>query len=369
MTGEPRGQEKVRTGEPRIQGKRGDRVGETGYAMNNTLDQDIKSRQFRPVYLIYGEETYLKTNYKNRLKTAITGDDTMNFHYFEGKGQDLNEIIGLADTMPFFGEKRLILMEDSGFFKGNAAAPLAEYLPRMPDTTCMVFVESQVDGRNRLYKLVKEIGCAAEMERQSEERLAEWAARILMRAGKRITGRTMKLFLSKTGDDMENIRMELEKLIGYTGDRDVVSDKDVEAICTVPVTDEIFKMISAVSGGQTNTALDLYKDLLALKEPPMRILNLIGQQFHCLLQIKELLGRGESTGNISSRLKLRPSVVRRMTDAAGTFSREQLLSYVRLCVETEEAVKTGRLNDQLAVELLITKNYQKDVRTKNPSRR
>lgn len=82
-----------------------------------TLNQDIKNGSFRPVYLLYGDETFLVRSYKNRLKEAIAGDDTMNFNYFEGKGLDLREIISLADTMPFFSDRRLILVEDSGCFK------------------------------------------------------------------------------------------------------------------------------------------------------------------------------------------------------------------------------------------------------------
>ena len=78
------------------------------------LNQDIKTRQFKPVYLLFGEESFLKKSYKKRLKEAIVGEDSMNFHQYEGKGLDLQEIISLANTMPFFGDRRLILIEDSG---------------------------------------------------------------------------------------------------------------------------------------------------------------------------------------------------------------------------------------------------------------
>ncbi len=322
-----------------------------------TLDQDIKTRQFKPVYLIYGEEAFLKKSYKNRLKAAIAGDDTMNFHYFEGKGLDMEEIVSLADTMPFFGEKRLILIEDSGFFKGGGAERLIEYLPQMPDTTCMIFVESQVDKRNRLYKLVKDIGHAAEMEHQDSRKLADWAGRILAQAGKKITGRTMELLLSKTGDDMENIRMELEKLISYTGDRDVITDGDVEEICTERVTNRIFEMVTAIVNRKTRTAMDLYEDLLTLREQPMRILFLIARQFNQILQVKEMAAQGMDRNRIASALKLQPFIVGKIMPQARNFSREQILSYVELCVEMEEAVKSGRLDDRLAVELLITKQY------------
>ncbi len=321
------------------------------------LNQDIKNRQFKPVYLLFGEEDFLKKSYKNRLREAIVGDDTMNFHQFDGKGPDLREIVSLADTMPFFGERRLILIEDSGLFKGKGAEPLAEYLPDMPETSFMVFVESEVDKRSRLYKKVKELGHVSEMGRQDARQLSAWAGGILAREGKKITGRTMELFLSKTGDDMENIRTEMEKLIGYTMGREIITDEGVVVICTVRVTSKVFDMVAAIVTRKTRLAMDLYQDLLTLKEPPMRILFLIARQFNQILQVKELMAQGMDRGSIASKLKIQPFVVGKIMPQARSFTREQILSCVNLCADTEEAVKTGKLNERLAVELLITGKY------------
>ena len=321
-----------------------------------TLNQDIKDHTFKPVYLLFGEEAFLRNSYKKRLQEAIVGDDTMNLSRFEGKGTDADELIRLADTMPFFAERRLILVEDSGFFK-NASEALVQYLPSMPGTTCLVFVESEVDKRSKLYKKVKSLGYAAEMGRQDAAQLGRWAGGILSKEGKKITGHTMELFLSMAGDDMENIRMELEKLISYTWGREVITDEDVEAVCTVRVSNRIFEMVSAIVSQQTRRAMELYEDLLTLKEPPMRILFLIARQFNQLLQVKELTEKGLERKTIASRLKLQPFVVGKVIPQARQFSRDQILSYVNLCVEAEEAVKTGRLSDRLAVELLITWQY------------
>lgn len=319
-----------------------------------TLEQDIKKREFKRVYLLYGEENFLKRSYKNRLKEAILGDDTMNFHHFEGKGIDIPEIIGLADTMPFFAEKRLLLLEDSGLFKGSAEQ-LASYLPQLPESTCMLFVESEVDKRGKLYKAVKKIGYAAEMVRQTTSQLANWSARLLAKEGKKITGATMELFLEKTGDDMENIRSELDKLISYTLGRDVITSQDVEAICTTQLTDKIFEMVSAISSRKIQRAMELYEDLLLLREPPMRLLFLIARQFNQLLMIKDMAGKGVAKAEMASGLKLPPFVVGKLLTQSRAFTREQLLSYLELCVEAEESVKQGRLQDRLAVEILICK--------------
>lgn len=318
------------------------------------LNQDIKEHTFKPVYLLFGEEVFLRNTYKKRLREAVVGEDVMNFARFEGKGLNVDELIRLADTMPFFAERRLILIEDSGFFK-SASEALVKYLPEMPDTTCLVFAESEVDKRNKLYKKVKSLGYAAEMARQDAAQLGRWAGGILAKEGRKITNRTMELFLSMVGDDMENIRMELEKLISYTMGRDVITDEDVKAVCTIRVNSRIFEMVAAIAGRQTRRAMELYEDLLTLKEPPMRILFLIARQFNQILQVKELMEKGMDRGTIASKLKLQPFVAGKTMPQARQFSREQIFSYVNSCIEAEEAVKTGRLSDRLAVELLITR--------------
>ena len=271
-----------------------------------TLNQDIKDKTFRRVYLLFGDEPFLVNSYKKRLREAIIGDDTMNYNYFEGKGPDVKEIISLADTMPFFAERRLVMVDGSGFFKNSAPEELVNYIPEIPESTCMVFVENEFDKRNKLYKKVKDNGYAAELKKQDADQLMRWAAGILSKDGKKITRQVMEYFMERTGDDMENIRMELEKLICYTMGREVITKEDVEAVGTVHVTNRIFEMVTAIVAGNTRKAMDLYEDLLTLKEPPMRIMFLIAKQFNQLLQVKELAGKGAQKGEIASKVKVPP---------------------------------------------------------------
>ena len=304
------------------------------------------------MYCLYGEEAFLKRNYKNLLKEAILGDDTMNFQSFYGKETNLTEIISLADTMPFFAEKRLILVENSGLFKKDPE-PLASYLPTMPESTVLLFVEEQVDKRNKLYKKVKDLGYVAELSRQPESQLKTWIFQILKRENRKITKGAMELLLSSVGDDMELIKNELDKLIAYTEGREGIVPADVEAVCSVQITGKIFDMITNIAAGRQKAALDEYYDLLALKEPPMRILFLIARQFNQLLSVKELMSIGKGKDEIAKKVGLQPFVAGKVMTQARAFSGEKLRSYVEKCVSCEEAVKTGRLNDQLAAELVI----------------
>ncbi len=319
------------------------------------LSEEIKSGQLKQVYILYGEEAYLRSQYKDKLKTALLGDgDAMNFHYFEGKDVRSQEVIDLAQTMPFLAERRVIILENSGLFS-HGGEDLAEYMSAISPTAYFVFVEPTVDKRSKLYKAATAKGRAIEFKAQDETTLKRWILGLLKKENKNITERDLNLFLDKTGSDMENIRGELEKLFCYCMEKDVITAQDIEAVCTKQVSSQIFDMINAVAERRQKAAMDLYYDLLTLKEPPMRILFLITRQFNLLLQVKELRNKGFDANTIGEKVGLAGFIARKYAAQAAKFKEADLRSALTDCVETEEAVKTGRMNDVMSVELLIVK--------------
>ena len=317
------------------------------------INEDIKTGNFKQIYLLYGEERYLRRQYRDRLKEAMCQEgDTMNVHFYEGKDVNVGEVIDLAETLPFFADRRVIFVENSGLFK-SGGEKMAEYLSAPNDTTFFVFTESEVDKRSKLYKTVQSGGCVVEFAAQDENTLKRWIAGVLKKEGKRIAESTVNLFLQKTGTDMDNIYMELEKLICYCMERDVVEASDVEAVYTNRISNHIFDMINAIADRQLQNALKLYYDLLALKEPPMRILFLIARQCNMLLQVKEMKAKGFDNKAMGSKIGLPPFVVGKYVTQAGRFRTADLREAVKKCVEAEEAVKTGRMNDVMSVEILI----------------
>ena len=118
---------------------------------------------------------------------------------------------------------------------------------------------------------------------------------------------------------------------------------------------QIFEMIRALAEKNQKKALDLYYDLLSLKEPPMRILFLIARQFNQLLLVKSLAAKGYDKAAIASRAKIAPFVAGRCMTQARSFTTDQLKTAVQDCVQAEEDVKTGKITDTLSVELLIMK--------------
>lgn len=320
-----------------------------------TIDQDIKTGQLKSVYLLYGEEAYLKKQYRDKLKhTLVNTDDTMNFSVYEGKDINVKELIDLAETLPFFQEKRMILVEGSGLFK-NSNEELAEYLAQVPETTCIVFVEDEIDKRSKTFKAADKYGCAVDFVTPGEDMLVRWILGKIQRENKKITQSVLQLFLTKTGKDMENIEKELEKLLCYTLNHEEITAEDVETICIGQTENKIFDMIDAISCGNRKQALDYYYDLLALKEAPMRILFLIARQFQNLLLIKSMSAKGYPPQNIAKTAGMPSFAVQKNIRQAKSFHIKQIEQALFDCGQTEEDIKTGRITDQLGVELLIVK--------------
>ncbi len=320
-----------------------------------SLNEDIKTGQFKNIYLLYGEEAYLKKQYKDRLTKAMLPEgDTVNYAYYEGKGISIPEVIDLAETMPFFAERRLIVIENSGFFK-NAAPELADYIRNLPETAYFLFVEEEVDKRGKMYKAVKDKGHIVEMGRQDEKTLVLWILGAMKRENKKVSESTVRYLISKTGTDMENLEKELEKLFCYTIDSQEVTVKEIDEICTTQITNKIFDMVTAVAVKNQKQALHYYYDLLALKEPPMRILYLLTRQFKLLLEVRALVKKGYGKKQVAESAGLHPFVAGKYMEQCRAFKSQELKAIMEDAADLEESVKTGRLSDVMSVELFIVK--------------
>lgn len=326
-----------------------------------TIKKHIKEKHFEKIYLLYGKEAYLKKLYKQKLKDAILEDgDEMNFTYFEGAHIDEAEVRSVAETLPFFRERRLIMLENTGFFK--KAGELADYIKEMPDSTCMVFVEQDVDKRNKLYKAANTLGHVAEMNQMDERNLTLWLASEVKKSGKKIKESTTRFFLEKVGTDMTLLQGELEKVICYAMDREEITADDIMAVCTVQMTGKIFQMIDAVASGNQHAALTMYYELLALREKPLSILFLLSRHFNILLQVKELLGKGAGNAEIAKKVGVPPFTIKKYSAQAGKFTGKVLKEALTVCISTEESIKTGNLAEQIGVELLLIQLSDRKVK-------
>ena len=329
-------------------------------AKQNKIEQDISAGTFARVYLLYGEEAYLKSYYEKALTRAVVPDEhSMNLHVWREAPVDVAELMEQARTLPFFAPHRLIVVRDSGLFKRSGQV-LAEFIPHIPEETVLLFTESEVDQRSALYKAVKNSGVVLKVDHISEDGLKRWALKRLVQEGRpKVQTRAMELLLERTGDDMQRIATELEKLICYTQGRDTILEADVQAIIPVRLENRIFEMADLIGGRKRERVLSMYHELLALKEQPIGILGLLSKHFMRLLIISEMRERGFDIQTIADKTGLKPFVARKYAGQCAAFTYEEIKEALAMMARADADIKSGRIRDDLAAELLIFSLTQK----------
>jgi len=295
---------------------------------------------------------YLRRLYTSKLKAgALGGGDEMNLSVFSGKDTDWNEVRNLAETMPFFAEHRVIVLENTGAFKN--ACDFADEIGNLPDTAVLIFNESEVDKRSRMFKAVKDCGYVCEMNGLSEDDLSVWVAQLLNKDSKKISRDDLRVLLERIGTDMENIETEVEKLVCYIGDREVVTKEDILTVTTEQISGKIFAMTDALGAKNKKLALELYHDLLSVREKPMTVLYLMVRQCNMILQAAEMNRQGLDRSTIASKAGMPPFAVGKCLSQAKNFTKQQLLHLITYGTELEEQIKTGRIDERIAVELFL----------------
>lgn len=328
----------------------------------NPIDVDIKSGEFHRVYVLYGPEDYLKLQYRDKLvKAVLPTDDGMNLSRIEGKDLDVKGLINSAETMPFFADKRVIVVNGSGLFK-KANDELADYLEHVCETTVLVFVEAEVDARVKTFKNAQKFGATYEFVMPDDMMLKKWIATKLKNDGVEMTNDAYQTFFEMTSDSMANMATEYEKLIAFSGEGKKIEKTDVLSICTRQITTRIFDMINAMAARDSKTAFDLYQDMLQSgSETPLGILALICNQYKQLLMIGELDARGLNFNDIGSKMKISPYAVKYKLPLLKKMTGKEIKSLLEDAADYERKIKSGLLDDQLAVELLMMKYSRRET--------
>lgn len=324
------------------------------------ISKDILSNQYKRVYLLFGDETYLKHQYKNKLIKGICGDDTMNYSYFEGKNIDTVEVIGISETLPFFADLRAVVIENSGFLK-NSNEALADYLTHIPETTTIIFVEEEVDKRSKVYKKIKDSGYICEMTAQPVEVLKKWIVGILESNDKKIKESTLNHFIDTVGTDMENIHSEMEKLVCYCLDKEIIENDDIDAVCTQTITTKIFDLIDALGYKNKDRALQIYYDLILNQEAPEMILYMLSRQFNIMIQVSELKRMGLNSKQMTEKMGLAPFVITKTLRQIDNFSYSALQSALEESIDLSEKTRNDMIDKKIAIEMMIIKYASKKI--------
>ena len=306
--------------------------------------------------------------------------DSMNYNCFTGENVSADTIIDLADTMPFFKDYRVIVIENSSFFK-KGGETIANYIRTAPDTVKFVFVEQpQIKAKadekddtrkafesiekSALYKAINDTGIVVKYVRQEESTLMTWIKGRIVKEGKSVQNSVVAFFVKRIGDDMTLLSNELEKLISYCLDKDEITVDDVKAITNVTLEDQVFDMIESASKKDRKKTMALYHDLLELKVPPVKILALLQAEYKRMMLIREQLDKGRYVKQIADSTGMKEFVVKKRMPIVAQYENKEITEIFHKLIDTDESYKIGNISDTMAVEMALFEITEEKKREK-----
>ncbi|MCQ2543906.1 MAG: DNA polymerase III subunit delta [Lachnospiraceae bacterium] len=326
------------------------------------IREQEKSNNFDHVYLLYGTEQMVIKIYRNKILKGLLGSDSiselkqdMNFSIFVGTPFDSGEAINMALSYPFMSDKRVILIENvKAFSKDNKA--LIECVKNLPETTYMIFTETEIENKKGLFAAIKEVGHVVEINEQPRAFVEKWIVRQFSLSDKRISRAAMDELINRAGLDILRLSNEIAKIVAYKGDEMDVMLEDVACLVTEEPSEKVFKMIDGMANRNVEQALKYYYDLLELKVSPQKILPLIERQMKILYQVKDLRKKGFPINTLSSRVKsVSPRFADNYAKQASRFSEQEIIDCIKDCVDYTQESRMGGISDRIAVETIIVK--------------
>ena len=323
----------------------------------------LRAEQVEKCYLFEGEEEFTKQAALKALREKIAGGDfaAMNDTRLVDPAPDA--LIAAAETLPFMSERRFLEVRDSAMLQSGKAKEYDEdsavkrldaYLSELPDTAVIVFcVRGRADGRKKLYQALKKKARIVSFDPLDDGELAQWIARTLKKEGKKISKAACQRLWFSAGRDLTLLNNEIGKLAAYAGDREEVTEVDVDAICVQSTEYKVFDMADTLLSGQGGNALRMLDGLLRDGEERLMLLSLLGRQCRQLRYAKALAAAGSQPGEIAGKLGVPSFVVRKTLDTARFFTLEQLGEMARLCLDSEYLVKSGQLSDAGTLEKVM----------------
>lgn len=320
------------------------------------FERALAQHSLPSVLLFEGEEEQLKQETLALLRHTLlpAGMEALNETVLENPETD--RLIADAETQPFMADRRLVTVRDFPALTGRAEADekLIAWLPSVPESTVLLFYcTGKPDGRKKLYNTVKKLGGVVTFAPLRGAELVRFVTDAFKEEGKECDERTAEYLIFTVGDDAGLLRTEIGKLASYAGDRPSVLPSDVSALATPSTECTVFQMVDAVVAGQKSRALLLLRNQLLSGTDRMSILAMLLRQYRLLQHIRIMQYEKRGGDYIRSALGVPSFAVEQYLRQASGYTGGQIKKAVNICFDTEYAVKSGRIQQEGAVESVV----------------
>ncbi|MBO0469049.1 DNA polymerase III subunit delta [Enterococcus sp. DIV0242_7C1] len=336
--------------------------------------QQVRQQQFASVYLVQGTEGYLSELFKTELMNQLikTEDDQFNYSSFDMEEVPLSVAIEEAETIPFFGDYRLVFIENPYFLTAERKTTgldhdidsLLKYLEEPSPTTILVFNASveKLDERKKITKSLKKQAAFIDVNPMGEREVRQYIEQTIQSEGYDIRPEAFDLLLQLTDLNLSKVMGELQKLFLFSSEDKIISLHAVKELVPKSLEHNVFDLTNEVLSGNGEKTIQLYEDLLLQGEETIKLNAILLNQIRLFLQTKILAKLGYQQANIADTLKIHPYRVKLALQQVRRFELERLEEIYDELVENDVKMKTGKMDKELLFELFILKLSAQGVR-------
>lgn len=327
--------------------------------------QKIRKEKLAPCYLVLGTEKFLQDQVRTEIlkKIKIDGEDDLNFLSFDMENSSIDEVIAEAETLPLFGDQRLVFVENPYFLTGEKGTNgidqntdlLVNYLKEPLETTVLVIFApyEKLDERKKVTKQLKKTAITIDVKQLDEKAVRQYLLNTLENSEIKMDRQAIDLFLRLTDLDLSKMMRELQKILLYGQEQEVITVKEIEQLVPKTLEHNLFDMTQYILSGRTEQALRLFQDLVTQGEETIKINAILLSQIRLFLQTKFLVKIGYQQANIAETLKIHPYRVKLAMQEVRKFDEQTLRRLFDELVEMDYEIKSGKIEKELSFQLFV----------------
>ncbi|WP_221565690.1 DNA polymerase III subunit delta [Alkalihalobacillus sp. TS-13] len=330
------------------------------------LNKKLKNGTYSSLYLLYGKEKYILEYTQKMIVQAVLEEETADFNLsaFDMEEQSIDTAIEDAETLPFMGERRVVILQNPYFLTGAKTKSKVEhdlkrlesYLKDPSEQAIVIFVApyEKLDERKKIVKTLKKQAEVMVADKMNVRLQKDWIEHAAKEANVTISNEAAERLIQLQGENLALLISEVKKMALYVGEGEQIDPQTVDELISRSLESNVFTMVEHVANRRIDSALRICYDLLKQNEEPIKLMALLSRQFRIILQVKQLRVQGHTEKNIASTLSLHPYAVKIAAKQSASFQEDELKSLLMKAADADFEMKTGQRDKTLTLELFLT---------------
>lgn len=312
-------------------------------------------------YLLYGTDTSIIDREIDIIKEELSISDNDVIYY---NIEDIKDIVDEALTISMFSPTKLIVIDSTIYLSQKKNIEdinlLENYFNNYNPNSYLVFVSNSdnIDSRKKIVKFINSNGITKKVEANSEY-LRDYVNDYLKKKNYKMSSMDINVFINRIGNNIDNIKNELDKLMLYKIEDKVINNSDIMLLTEENTDNSVYDLVSALLKNDNSKAIKLYKDFVINGMDPNQIIAIIASQIRLLFQVKRLYNSGKSNDEIAKILEFKSVYrVKYLLNDSYYYSEDTLIKYLSKLSDIDRDIKINNIDGNILLELFIaSKDY------------